>query len=54
MNHDITHCNASDCKHKDSCMRYLAHLDAIGKPYNYLTYVADPKELDCYKPEESC
>jgi len=27
MTHDITHCTGEDCKHKQSCQRYIAHLD---------------------------
>ena len=34
--HDITHCNNENCKNKDTCYRYLAHLEAKEKKYTYL------------------
>ena len=37
--HDITHCNNENCKNKDTCYRYLAHLEAKEKGYTYLTYL---------------
>ena len=37
--HDITHCNNENCKNKDTCYRYLAHLEAKEKKYTYLTYL---------------
>lgn len=28
MNHDILHCDGLNCKLRDNCHRYLAHLEA--------------------------
>lgn len=38
MNHDIAHCNREDCKVKESCYRYKAHLEAVEKKITFLTY----------------
>ena len=46
MNHDITHCIASDCPKKDTCFRYIAYLDA--KKHNMgLISVTQPEEKPC-------
>lgn len=38
--HDISHCDGRYCKIKESCKRYLAHLDLIETGKNdYYTYV---------------
>ena len=37
--HDITHCNNENCKNKDTCYRYLAHLEAKEKKYTYSPYL---------------
>lgn len=38
--HDISHCDGRYCKIKESCKRYLAHLDLIETGRNdYYTYV---------------
>lgn len=39
--HDITHCNNENCKNKDTCYRYLAHLEAKEKKihlFNLFSY----------------
>ena len=33
MNHDITHCNGTNCDRRGTCERYEAHLDLL-KPRN--------------------
>ena len=38
-NHDITHCRYEQCTKKDTCYRYLAHLDAVKRKLTYLTYL---------------
>lgn len=38
MNHDIAHCENSDCVKKDSCYRYQAHLEAKVYKLEYVPY----------------
>lgn len=39
--HDISHCDGKYCQIKETCKRYLAHLDLIDYFHNYYmtTYV---------------
>lgn len=39
--HDITHCNRETCPSKDTCRRYQAHLDAVEKKLDWLTYLVN-------------
>lgn len=56
MNHDIAHCTGEItthyfCPQKDTCIRYLAHLDALKHRYKYpLTYTS---AYVCSQPEYS-
>lgn len=38
MNHDIAHCDNSQCRRKNKCYRYLAHLEAKEKQLPYVAY----------------
>jgi hypothetical protein len=38
ISHDITHCAGQGCTKKDTCHRYLMHLDAIEKDLGWLSY----------------
>lgn len=38
MTHDLTHCQGRECPLRDSCLRYLAHLDAPATGIPYLPY----------------
>lgn len=46
MNHDITHCIASDCPKKGTCFRYIAYLDAKRHNMEYV-YITQPEEKPC-------
>ena len=47
--HDISHCNNAACSNKDECRRYQAHLDAIERKLDYLSYfIMEEKDMpDC-------
>lgn len=50
MMHDIAHCEGTNCQSKESCYRYKAHLEAIDRKLDYLTYlVLEDKEYDKIK-----
>lgn len=50
MLHDIAHCEGTNCQSKESCYRYKAHLEAIDRKLDYLTYlVLEDKEYDQIK-----
>lgn len=38
MQHDITHCKGGDCPLKETCYRYIAHLDLKENPGKYGLY----------------
>lgn len=57
MNHDITHCNGIDsrpagqstsvdsaCPRRDTCQRYLAHLDTIQHHFETPLYYTDASD----------
>lgn len=46
--HDISHCNGRYCKMKESCKRYLAHLDLIDRNMNshYTYIIINPDHID--------
>lgn len=47
MTHDIAHCDKQECKMKESCHRYKAHLEAVEKKMTFISYfVADKIVLD--------
>jgi hypothetical protein len=52
--HDISHCDNDACSLKHNCTRFLAHLDAIERGLDYLTYFVmeklDNKNCDVYIP----
>lgn len=52
MIHDIAHCEGINCQSKESCYRYKAHLEAIDRKLDYLTYLVldSNKEYD----KENC
>lgn len=45
--HDIAHCKGLYCNKKKNCKRYIAHLDAINKKYEYVSYlIINPDNID--------
>lgn len=36
--HDICHCSHDECPSRTKCRRYLAHLDAVEKKLEYVSY----------------
>lgn len=47
MNHDITHCKASDCPKCNDCYRYTAYLDVLRNKKIHLVSMLLPKEKPC-------
>lgn len=39
IGHDWAHCNAEQCALKNSCIRYILHLEAIENNVGYCTYL---------------
>lgn len=45
--HDIAHCKGLYCNKKKNCKRYIAHLDAVNKKYEYVSYlIINPDNID--------
>ena len=42
--HDIAHCDNDKCSNNMTCRRYLAHLDAMERNLDYLSYFVMDKE----------
>jgi hypothetical protein len=36
--HDICHCSNDNCPSKMTCRRYVAHLDAVERKLEYVSY----------------
>ncbi len=39
MQHNVTHCSSNGCIKRDTCYRYLAHLDARKQELTWLPYL---------------
>lgn len=44
--HDMCHCNGENCKLKDTCYRFIIHLDGVKRGLTYLTYFVNPPVKD--------
>lgn len=54
MNHDITHCDNTNCAERFRCQRYLAHIDKINRGlkghYPYLVHESRKTKCEGYLP----
>jgi len=55
MNHDMSHCDAEItpgelCTRRNTCFRYIAHLDLVEHPISHMGYL---NAYDCVYPTET-